>query len=180
MSARWLIRSQVMLAGLALTLSIHAATFSVPGVPIRFEAPEGMTPLTVDEIRVKYPRGRPPSIALGDDNRTTSIAVGAPRYNSPAPPLEDLKESIEKTLPQQIPDLKWLRREIIELHGHRWVFFELTSDAIDTSIHNLMLATTVDRQLVFVNFNSTREEFPQWDERLRKSLQSVQVTTEQR
>lgn len=178
MHTRWLVRAQLLIAGLTLAMSIQAATFSVPGVPIRFEAPEGLTPLTAEEIRSNYPRGQPPSLVLGHKNLVTSIVVEAHQGGSSVPPmsLEALKAGIETSLEDEISEMEWLRREIIELHGHRWVHFELTYDTRNTSTHNMVLVTVVGAQYVFVHFNSTREEFPQWGEKLRASLQSIQVT----
>ena len=52
----------------------------------------------------------------------------------------------------------------------------MTSNAIDTDIYNILLCTPYEGKLVLFNFNSTKEDFPKYEESLRKSLGTVSVT----
>jgi len=86
-----------------------------------------------------------------------------------------VKTFFEKTFERIIPGLAWQRREMIEHGGQTWVLFEMTSNAIDTDIHNLMLFTPYREQLLIFNFNSTRQEFPALEAALRRSLQTIRL-----
>ena len=52
---------------------------------------------------------------------------------------------------------------------------EMTSNAVDTDIHNIMMLTGIDGKMLVFNFNSTREDFPRYEEELRKSLNSIEL-----
>lgn len=51
----------------------------------------------------------------------------------------------------------------------------MTSSAVDTDIHNIMLITGIGEEMLVFNFNSTREEFPQVEKALRASIDSIKV-----
>ena len=52
---------------------------------------------------------------------------------------------------------------------------EMTSNAVDTDIYNIMLLTGVEEKMLVFNFNSTKKDFPKYEAALRKSLNSVKL-----
>src|SRR3712207_7594643 len=46
------------------------------------------------------------------------------------------KQAMEAMLPRMVPGLRWGAREFVAIGGRRWLHLELTSDAVDTAIHN--------------------------------------------
>jgi hypothetical protein len=67
---------------------------------------------------------------------------------------------------------------IIELSGRKWVMLEMTSEAADTEIYNIVLATGYKGQLLMFNFNSTKKDFPNFEKALRESIASIKVPSE--
>ena len=116
----------------------------IPETTVSFEPPAGFTALTREEIAAKYPRGSGPGFVVGNQARTTSI-----------------------------PGLVWKERKLIGMGGQRWVFLEMTSTAVDTDIHNIMVITPHAGKLLMFNFNSTREEFADVEASLRRSIESI-------
>jgi hypothetical protein len=72
-----------------------------------------------------------------------------------------------------IPGLKWIENGIISLDGRPCIYLEMTSEAKDTDIHNIMLMTPQQSGFLVFNFNSTREEFPAVEAELRKAIESI-------
>ncbi|KXO08343.1 hypothetical protein AKG98_1942 [Moritella sp. JT01] len=75
-----------------------------------------------------------------------------------------------------IPGVEWKKKEIIELSGKKWVYLEMFSNAIDTEIHNIMLITSYGKEMLIFNFNSAKGEFPKYEDKLRASIQSIQLS----
>ena len=74
-----------------------------------------------------------------------------------------------------IPGIQWKKNEIIEHSGQKWLLMEMTSNAIDTNIYNMLLLTGHEGKMLVFNFNSTKEDFPKYEAALRKSLKSVTI-----
>ncbi len=74
-----------------------------------------------------------------------------------------------------IPGIEWKKNEIIEHSGQKWVLMEMTSNAVDTDIYNILLMTGFDGKMLVFNFNSTKKDFPKYEAELRKSLKSVKL-----
>jgi len=157
---------------IAATLCAKPVSF-VDGVT--FDAPEGFTPLSADEIALKYPSARAPHFVVGNKRRTTTIAYDLKPESIPADKLDEVRQSFEQTFQRIVPGLVWIERKTVDLSGRKWIYFEMTSSAVDTDIHNIMLVTPFEGKMLLFNFNSTKEEFPKVEEALRRSLQSISV-----
>lgn len=160
-------------AGLLLAGAAWSASHNIPGAGVSFDAPEGFTVLTAEEIRQKWPSAAPPRFAVGNAGRGTTIAYDLKPHKIQAGQLGEVKAFFEKTFERIVPGLVWKRRELIEHGGQTWILFEMSSNAIDTDIHNIMLCTPYREQLLIFNFNSTRQEFATLEAALRRSLQTI-------
>lgn len=172
------IAALALFVGMVLSLGsspVLAKTYKLENGNITFEAPKGFRPMSEAVIKIKYPRGRPPKYVVSNASTQTSIAYDLKSYDLPQHKLEEAKLGFTRVLPRIIPGLVWVRQEIIQLAGQKWVVLEMTSSAIDTDIHNIMLLTGYrDKMLVF-NFNSTKKEFPKYEAALRKSIASIKI-----
>jgi len=150
-----------------------AEIFALPSIDGEITAPAGFTPLPKHEILQKYPYRDPPFFVLGNDARTTTIAVNLHSHEISNENLGAAQSEFETLLERMTPGLRWHRREIVELVGRRWILLEFTSHAIDTDIRNLLLITPrLGRMLIF-NFNATEEEFARVEQSLRDSMQTI-------
>lgn len=157
----------------ALVLPVCAEQFCIAGSGVSFDAPSGFTRLTEEEIALKYPSNRAPAFVVGNDRRTTSIAYDLKPQEFSAEKLDEAKTAFENLFQRIVAGLVWKDRKIITLQGQRWIYLEMTSQAIDTDIHNIMLVTSHKGKLLLFNFNSTRNEFPNVEAALRKSIKSI-------
>ena len=163
---------------IALTLSLFAAhgsaeTFSISDVGVSFEAPDGYTKLDATEIANKYPSNRGPAFVVGNARRTTSIAYDLKPNGFPADKIGEVKEFFEKTFDRIIPGIEWKQKKLIDMLGQQWIYLEMSSRAIDTDIHNIMLITPLQGKMLVFNFNSTKSEFPKVESELRESIKSI-------
>ena len=159
-----------------LSANVGAATITIPGSSVSFEVPDEFTPLSKDEIDKKWLRARPPSFAVGNERRTTTIAYDVRNQSVPEDQLEAGLQVFERLFDRLIAGIVWKKKEIAVIGGRRWIYLEMTSNAIDTDIYNILLCTPYEGKLVLFNFNSTKEDFPKYEESLRKSLGTVSVT----
>lgn len=152
---------------------VCAATFSLPEAGVSFQAPNGFTKLSAQEIAIKYPASRAPSFVVGDSRRTTSIAFDLKPRALPADRLLEAKAAFESLFDRIIPGIEWQQKKLIEMQGQQWIYLEMTSRAVDTDIHNIMLITSRYGKLLMFNFNSTKEDFPRMERALRRSIRSI-------
>jgi hypothetical protein len=164
------------LTAFATANSSSAETIVIPGTGITFDPPPGFTPLTQAEIDLKFPNKKGPQFAYGNDRRSTTVAYKVD--GNLAITAHELREGlgpIGDSMARVVPGAIWIERKMINLGGADWAYFELTSNAIDTDIHNILLMGVWDGKLVVFNFNATKSDFVQLESALKTSLSSIKV-----
>ena len=152
-----------------------AQQVSVGDSKASFQPPPGFGPVPQAIIDVKWPSKRGPRFVIGNLGATTTVAYDLKPNTIPQERLSEMQPLFTKVIERSVPGIRWIRNEIIELAGQRWLFLEMTSNAIDTDIHNMMLVTGLGDQMLVFNFNSTKEEFPTVEGALRTSLNSITI-----
>ena len=155
---------------------VGAATFSLPDSGVSFQAPDGFSALSREEIALKYPSNRAPTFVVGNKRRTTTIAFDLKPHDLPPEKLHEVKQSFEALFDRIIPGIEWKQRKIISMQGQQWIHLEMTSRAIDTDIYNIMLVTPRNGKILIFNFNSTKGEFPGMEADLRKSIKTISLS----
>lgn len=139
-----------------------------------FNPPEGFDPLTADMLTRKWPTLKvPPQYAIGNDSGLTTIAYDFKK--NPDLSLDELMVGMIFTFNRVVDDIKWIDQGFIEIDGQEWIYLELTSNSADKNIHNMMLITEMGSELLMLNFDSTKEEFPLYEKALRASIQSIKI-----
>lgn len=154
---------------------IYAEKISLDNGNITFEPPKGFKPLTNKIIKIKYPLSRRPKYVVGNKSASTTIAYDIKPNNIPQGKINEVRSSLTKMFPRLVPNLQWKANKIITLSGRQWIYFELTSTAIDTDIYNIMILTAYKNKMLIFNFNSTKEEFKKYEKFLRKSIKSIKI-----
>lgn len=159
----------------AFSINAFSKTINIENTSITFDAPETFQPIPQEYIDIKYPNKNAPKFVIGNESAATTIAYDLKPYNLEGVNLEDVRLEFEATFNRMIPGIEWKESKVITLNQYEWIFFEMTSNAIDTDIYNIMLITSYGKEMLLFNFNSTREEFSQYESELRKSLQSIKI-----
>ncbi len=160
---------------LAIAPAGHAKEIQIDGGAITFAAPPGFTALSRSEIATKFPKARAPRFVIGNAARTTTIAYDLKPHTVADAQLEAMMAGFVRSFEQAVKGIVWKKRAVVERVGKRWVHLEFTSEAVDTDIHNIMLVTPHSKELLILNFNSTRGEFPSVEKALRRSIASIRV-----
>jgi hypothetical protein len=140
-----------------------------------FEAPPGFGPVPQALIDLKWPNKRAPRFVVGNERATTTVAYDLKPHKIPDAQLPEVKGVFTGMMERAVPGIRWINNDVIELAGQRWIFMEMTSTAVDTDIHNIMLITGVKDQMLVFNFNSTKQEFPAVEAALRASMRSIRM-----
>ncbi len=142
---------------------------------ITLTAPENFTVLSTAEINKKYPSSGAPKQVVGNETRAITIAYDLKPNDISAMPLEKVQEALEKSV-KSAPGLTWVTKDVRDINGHKSVYLEFTTQARDTIIHNILIATPYNKQMLVFNFNSTKEEFAKYESALRTSVSSIKFS----
>ena len=164
----------LILALLAIPLAA-AEPVKVGDTDVTFVPPDGFKPVPQEIIDVKWPSQRAPKFVVGNDDASTTVAYDLKPHVIPQDKLGEVQKSFTQLFGRMIPGLEWKKNEIVEHSGRKWLFMEMTSTAIDTDIHNMMMITGYGNRMLVFNFNSTKEDFPKFEKALRASLASIKI-----
>ncbi len=142
---------------------------------LSFVPPAGFTPMTEEEIAIKFPRGNKPTHVYANKPGNVSIAITFSQANLKPEQLPQFKEFMESFLEKVFPEIKWIQRQLVDINKSRWVNLEMTSKAIDTTIHNDMYFTSFEGKMLGFNFNSTKAMYPSVGKALKKSKDSIEI-----
>ncbi len=159
----------------SFSLPVFADSVDLERSGISFEPPLSFQQLSSDLIKIKYPRPNPPKWVYSNDDATVSVAIkhsNVPITNQQLPQL--LKE-IEQGIPQGLPNVVWLKKEVAIFNNITWLHVEFTHSGIDTDIHNHIYMTNHRGGLLAVNFNATVEQYKKFEKELQKSFNSIRL-----
>ena len=131
---------------------------------------------TREEIDVKYPRANAPGQVYGNERRTVTIAVGMSGTALAADQLAEAHDALGEVMPQLMPGLEWLTREIVTINGRRWIHFAMVTPAVDTKIRNEMYMTSFRGKMLLVNLNATIGEYDAYKGALEEVRSSLRVS----
>lgn len=141
---------------------------------VSFIPPADFKPLTKEQIALKYLRtASPPDYVYANDRQSVSIAITFSPARLAPEQMPEYKQAMEELLPKLLPGLKWLTREFVMIGGRKWLHFEITTPAIDTTIHNDLYSTSFEGKALMFNFNSTVEQYPKVKDLLNRSKDSI-------
>lgn len=165
----------VPLFSIALPFLAHADQIEVNSTGITFDGPADFIELSDEMISRKWPTNQAPQWAVGTENGTTTIAYDLKPHDISNAPFDQLLGQFEDLFDRMIPGIEWIESEVITIEGKEWIFMEMTSNAVDTDIHNIMLATSYESEMLVFNFNSTVEEFSKYEAELRESIETIRL-----
>ncbi len=160
---------------LCFTSTVFGGTITLDGGNISFEVIDEFKPIPKEWIELKFPGTSGPKYAIGNESGSTTISYDLKPHIIPQDKIDEIRAEFTKMLSKRMPEIKWVENKTIELSGRKWVYFEMTSTAIDTDVYNIMLFTGYKDQMLVFNFNSTKEEFQKYELALRKSIKTINI-----
>jgi hypothetical protein len=170
-----LLKSLLMACILIVPHTAQAKQVSFDNGQIIFDVPDEFTQLAPEVIAAKYASKHAPEFAVGNKAGSTTIAYDIKPHNISSVPLSALKDNLVQNLTRIIPGVEWVHSAVIQMGGREWIYFEMTSNAIDTNIYNMMLVTAYNNEMLLFNFNSTIEEIETYRKSFHSSIESISI-----
>ena len=126
-------------------------------------------------IDLKWQNKTVPRYVVGNERATTTVTYDLKPHQIPQDKLDEIQKVFTALFGKVVPVIEWKRNEISQHDGQKGLFREMTSEAADTDIYNMLLVTGFDSQMLVFNFNSTKEEFPKYERMLRDSIKTIQL-----
>ncbi|NJN87521.1 MAG: hypothetical protein HC881_15950 [Leptolyngbyaceae cyanobacterium SL_7_1] len=142
---------------------------------VSFLPPTGFTPLTPEEIELKFPNANRPQQVYANDRGTVAVAITLSEVSLTPEQLPELQQVMESSLEQAQPELQWIERGLVEINGTRWLKLESITPALDTDIRNDMYFTSLAGQMIGFNFNATVDADEAVQAELLQSRDSIQL-----
>lgn len=165
--------SWVMVAVVAA--NVFAETFYLDDDHVSFDAPASFTKLSDQEIATKFPSNRAPKFVVGNEKRSVTIAYDVKPDHLEVGDLPAFQESMTQMFSRVVPNIRWIKSEVVTIHGRDFAHLEFISSAIDADIHNVMLTTSYQKQMLMFNFNATVADFDAYETQLRQAIDSIVV-----
>lgn len=154
---------------------VSAQIITIPNTDVTFVPPSGFKPIPEAIKKVKWPMNTAPRFAVGNESASTTVAYDIKNQKATQEDLSLIKETLVKVFDRVIPQIQWKHNTIITHAGQKWIFLELTSAAVDTDVHNILLMTNYKDRIIVMTFNSTRQEYPRYKDALYQSIGSIKI-----
>lgn len=127
------------------------------GGKVAMLVPTDFAPMDEEMLRIKYPMERRPTEVVTNQSGSFNVAFNHTTNRVQPEQLEQAHASITKMFHNRYPSATWYRDEMTEIDGRKAFVLELVTPAVDTRIHNIMLATSVDGRMLLVSVNLVEE-----------------------
>ena len=110
-------------------------------------------------------------------NSSGSVSLAFNHTNDSISPVQvkSAHPSISQMFHNLYPSATWIRDEVVVKNGRNFIVLELITQAMDTKIHNIIYATSVDNRFLLVAFNTTIEESEKWLPIGKKIMESLSI-----
>jgi lipoprotein NlpI len=160
---------------LAVAPPATAALVELEKGNISFNAPDDFTPMTPDELVVRYPFPENTLEAIASPDRSATISYTlAPTAVLPGQ-LNTLRGVMTARLTKMTPTLQWIKKEILTINGTSWAYFEYVSGEADGSVRTMLIATPYRGLLFIMRFNVREEDFDTYSHALVAAMESTQL-----
>lgn len=150
---------------------------SLFGGRVFFSPPAGLAKMSDELASKKYPELNVPRVAYSNAETTVSVVAGfAEERNLRPEQLPQFKEFFTAALEKAVPELRWLKKELVEIDGRKWIHLEyIARRAGSREVHNDAYLTSLDSRLLFFNFNSAVDEYEKSKGILQRSRETITV-----
>lgn len=138
--------------------------------------PDGFVQMDEATLRTKYPSANRPSLVFTNDRGTMNVAINHSQDRVTPSQLTQLHQQLDSSIRQAVPNANWMFSGFQHYGGRKWVQLEFVSPAIDTKIHNLMVASSLEQRMLAVSFNVTDELSGEWLGVGREIISSMRIS----
>lgn len=151
---------------------------------LELKVPVSFTPLTKQEIVSKYLSNSTPLVVYGNERRTADLSVSKNETRWTAKDSEILKDFYKASIMSTYTEVSFLKEEIAEINGQKYIVFEFVSFFKDENNNSLTGNSSVseytylmyglrDGNLYVFNFNAPAREKDYWQATAEKMMQGI-------
>ena len=124
--------------------------------------PVGFEPMSEEMLAAKYPRGEAPKLVFTNPDGSVNVAMRHTPMQVGPQDVALVHQFVEQTFQRQFPTSVWFGSTTGDRDGMPYFTLDFMTPAVDTSIRNIMLGTSLEGRMLLVSFNCTRELDDQW------------------
>lgn len=158
------------------TASLAQTTGKIGDLPMTVELGSKMSMLNDTWIRKAYPRfeGRPDAVFRTDDGRVTMTFQWREAKLAPTE-VERLAAEYPAVLKSQVPGLKTLKANVVQLNGKNWAQVILTAPGQSDDLRREMLMTSLKGRMLVVTIQSSVKDFSKNETQVRAFTSSLKA-----
>ena len=160
----------LFLAGLP---RLQATPLSLEGGNITIDLPDGFALMAPEEKTRLFPREDSEVYSSADD--MAAIAFGFKSVPLRPDQLPLLKSVLPTDLVRAVPGLQWIKSDMVDLDGTKWIYCEFISPAPGGDFHSYYLFTSYRGLEYVISFHIRVSAFATWSAAVDKSLHSITV-----
>jgi len=140
---------------------------------IEMLAPAGFTLMSDEMARLKYPTANRPSEIITNETGSVNLAFTYSKQLVAPGQLGQMHASMDRMFRTVQKTAEWHSSGLKSINGRQWLELDLTMQASDTRIRNMMYGTSSGGRAALIAFNVTVEEEPQWIEAAKTMVSSM-------
>lgn len=163
--------SQAVSAAAKFTL----ATRSVLDGRISLLVPQEFKVMDAEVLQAKYPGAQRPSLVFTNAAGSVNIAFSHTLNPMSVAQLPGAIPQLEVSFRQLVPEVDWIRSDTLTIDGVKWFAFEFRSQAVDMTIRNLLVGTSLDNRLLLITLNAPVADEVVWMPVANTIVQSLRL-----
>lgn len=137
--------------------------------------PKDFEIMSEEMMKTKYPSERRPTLVYTNKEGSINIAFNHLKDKASQQQLPQFKKTFEDTFKNLYPSATWYSNEIRKINGRDVGILELITPAVDTEVYNLIAYTPLERNLLLVTFNCTKEQLNTWKSTGQTIIASLKI-----
>lgn len=146
--------------------------------------PKDFTPMTDDDIAREYPATTRPLAAFSSPDRNIDFSLTQKRSTFRAKDLDMLREFYKANLVETFTNIDFIRQEVTEINGRKFIVFEFVSRLADTrgasnlkpvQQYSIVQYTIIGNQLQIYTLHVPFQMKNDWQPVAREIMSSVKI-----
>ena len=166
------------LVAILLAAFAHARDFRVEGPfdgLVEISIPTDFRLMTDTERALKYPAKDGPSIVFTNTDGNFDVAFSRKPGEISANRIDAVRTRISKGLHASQPFAVWHNDNVVVVNGREFAQLQFTTNAADTRIRNVLLATPADGTVLLVSVNLPEAKVGEWMSTASEILGSIRI-----
>jgi len=143
------------------------------GGRVEMLAPADFTPMSDEMARLKYPTANRPSEIITNEAGSVNLAFTYSKQLVAPGQIGQMHTSMDRMFRTVHKTAEWHNSGLKSINGRQWLELDLTMQAADTRIRNMMYGTSSGGRAALVAFNVTVDQEEQWLEAANVMMSSM-------